>query len=277
MMTTMTTSTIYDSVKPDTDILCDDVPDKALGDFIADYASWLWGCGATCIRIEKNVSRIAACYGYTVDINVMPRHITLTFMRDGWERAHIVSRPIVHCGINFDLNTSLSALSWDIRDNGLTLEQSIARFHKIIGRRYDNGFKILVLASLANAAFCRLFGGDAAAMAIVCLSTAGGYLMKQLLIKYKVDIRVVFFICALVSTILCAGATMFGISHTPEIAIATCVLYLIPGVPYLNSASDLIGKHYLCAYSRLMDALVLTACLSAGMCLGLFIMNMNIV
>ena len=27
--------------------------------FLSDYAAWLLGCGATCIRLEKNVNRIA--------------------------------------------------------------------------------------------------------------------------------------------------------------------------------------------------------------------------
>ena len=49
------------------------------------------------------------------------------------------------------------------------------------------------------------------------------------------------------------------------------------GVPYINSASDFLDKHYLCSFSRFPDALALTASLSAGMCLGLGLMGMSIV
>ncbi len=68
---------------------------------------------------------------------------------------------------------------------------------------------------------------------------------------------------------------MFGWGTTPEIALGTSVLYLIPGVPYINAISDIIGRHYLCALSRFMDACVLTCCLSAGLCIGMFILGLN--
>ena len=87
--------------------------------------------------------------------------------------------------------------------------------------------------------------------------------------------RPVFIICAFISTVITTGAHLFGWGATPEIAVATSVLYLIPGVPFINSASDLIDRHYLCSLSRLMDACVLTACLSIGMCAGLSLMGLN--
>ena len=68
---------------------------------------------------------------------------------------------------------------------------------------------------------------------------------------------------------------MFGIGSTPEIALGTSVLYLIPGVPYINAVSDMIDRHYLCAFSRFADAVVLTACLSAGLCGGMLVLGLR--
>lgn len=53
------------------------------------------------------------------------------------------------------------------------------------------------------------------------------------------------------------------------------MLYLIPGVPYINSVSDLLACHYLCAFSRFVDALVLTACLSVGLCAGMYLLGLR--
>lgn len=247
-----------------------------LGNFLADYSAWLWGCGATCVRIEKNVGRIARAFGHEVLVTLMPKHISITLTDTAGPESQIFCKPMAPCGINFDINAELSALSWNISDNALSLQEAKKVFGRITSKHYTNGFHILLFTSLANAAFCRLFGGDAKAMAIVFAATAAGYFVKQLLMRRKMDIRVVFFICAFVSSALCAGAANMGWSNTPDIALATSVLYLIPGVPYLNSASDLIDKHYLCAMSRFLDAIVLTATLSLGMCLGLFLMNASI-
>ncbi|MDE7496799.1 MAG: threonine/serine exporter family protein [Muribaculaceae bacterium] len=245
------------------------------GKFLASYTSWLLGCGATCVRVEKNVTRMSEAFGYEASLTVFPKHISLTVtdIETGATRTYIADTHT--CGINFNLNSDLSALSWAVADNSLSLEETRERFDKIIGKRYTDGAQILLLASLANAAFCRLFGGDVIAMLIVFCSTCAGYFFKQRLLAHKFDIRLVFLICAFISSALAGGAEIFHWGSTPEIALATSVLYLIPGVPFINAASDLIDKHYLCALSRFIDASVLTACLSAGLYLAIVLMKIN--
>lgn len=255
----------------------DPAPCDAVGSFLADYTSLLQGCGATCVRIEKNVRRIAETYGYTADLTILPRHVSVGLTAaDGSGGCVLFSRPIRPCGINFDLNSELSALSWHIADRHPDIGAASARFAAIASHPYGESLHILLMTSLANASFCRLFGGDAVAMAVVFGATFAGYTLKQTLMRCRVDVRVIFFCCALLSSGLSAGARLFGWGTTPDIALATSVLYLIPGVPYINAASDLIDKHYLCSFSRLADAVVLTASLSAGLCAGLYLTGMSL-
>ena len=245
------------------------------GDFIADYTAWLLGCGATCMRIEKNSGRIARALGYDICITIMPKHISLTLKDCATGTQATYQRQMVTCGINFDLNARLSSLSWKIADRKLSYGQARKMFEKIVTTHYTTSQLTVLLTSLANASFCRLFGGDAAAMLVVFVATFAGFELKHILLKGHLDVRPVFIICAFISTVITTGAHLFGWGATPEIAVATSVLYLIPGVPFINSASDLIDRHYLCSLSRLMDACVLTACLSIGMCAGLSLMGLN--
>jgi len=245
------------------------------GEFMADYTAWLWGCGATCVRIEKNAGRIARALGYDICITIMPKHISLTLNDPATGIQATYQRQMVTCGINFDLNARLSSLSWKIADRKLTYDQARKMFEKIITTPYSTSQLTVLLTSLANASFCRLFGGDAAAMLVVFVATFAGFELKHILLKWHLDARPVFIICAFISTVITTGAHLFGWGATPGIAVATSVLYLIPGVPFINSASDLIDRHYLCSLSRLMDACVLTACLSIGMCAGLSLMGLN--
>ncbi len=113
------------------------------------------------------------------------------------------------------------------------------------------------------------------AMCVVFFATLAGFYLKQIMLGYNRDIRFTFLCCAFFSAAISAGAYVFGWGQTPEIAMATSVLYLIPGVPYINSASDLIDGHYLCAFSRFTDACVLTACLSAGLCGGILLFGIG--
>lgn len=249
---------------------------ESAGEFLVEYTSWLLGCGATCIRIEKNVGRIAAAWGLKCDLTVMPRQITIV-LAEGGEHCgeRIFTTRICPCGINFDINSNLSRLSWNVADHQLSVSRARRLLDEAVSRRYGNTFAGLLLVSLANASFCRLFSGDAAAMLAVFAATFAGYAVKGILLGHHADVRLTFFICSFISAALAYGATIFGWGSTPEVALATSVLYLIPGVPYINAASDLIGKHYLCSLSRFADACVLTACLSAGLCLAIKVLGIE--
>ena len=46
--------------------------------FLSGYASALLGCGATCIRIEKNVNRMAETFGIDYSMVIMPATVQMT-------------------------------------------------------------------------------------------------------------------------------------------------------------------------------------------------------
>ena len=52
-----------------------DIKDICL--FLSEYVTWLMSSGATCIRIEKNVARIAKAWNVDVRMTIMPSHIML--------------------------------------------------------------------------------------------------------------------------------------------------------------------------------------------------------
>lgn len=241
------------------------------GRFIAEYSAWLWSCGATCARIDKNARRIAAAFGYNAHITVMPRHVSVMLGNEFSGGQRLYAWPVEPCGINFAMNAALSSLSWKISDDRMSLDEATALFHYITSCNYDSHLKTILLTSLANASFCRLFGGDATAMLVVFIATFVGYTTRILLLARKIDIRIAFYLCALISSVICSAAELFDWGATPQIALASSVLYLIPGVPYINAANDLIDRHYLCAMSRFTDACVLTAALSCGLYTGIFI------
>lgn len=265
----MTTST---NGKPDT-------PDnryiRRTAAFLADYASLLLGCGATCIRIEKNTRRMAGAFGVGFDIAITPTHVYVSVWSNDTGQRHLTVRPTAGCGISFNINARLSRLSWEVADNHLDLAAAIDRFREIRKTEPTGKMETLILTSLANASFCRLFGSDPIAMLTVFISTLAGYRLKQVMLEDNRDVRLTFLCASFFSSALSAGGHIFSIGTTPEIALGTSVLYLIPGVPYINAVSDMIYRHYLCAFSRFMDAAVLTACLSAGLCAGMLILGLK--
>ncbi|MCM1070111.1 MAG: threonine/serine exporter family protein [[Clostridium] fimetarium] len=248
---------------------------REVGEFLSEYSAWLLGCGATCIRLEKNVRRMAEALGCGVVMTILPRHVHLTVCLSDRSDSYTCIANTVEVPISFDINTRLSRLSWELADGRIDFEGARRSFREIIRTRPEDKRVVLLLASLANGAFCRLFGGDWQSVAVVVLATMAGFYLRQLLCGRKMDLRLVFIICAFVSSVIGASASLFSLGSTPEIAVGTSVLYLVPGIPFLNSFSDMLDGHYICAFSRMTHAVVLTCCLSLGLCGGLLLMGIG--
>ncbi|MCD8318327.1 MAG: threonine/serine exporter family protein, partial [Paraprevotella sp.] len=224
---------------------------------------------------EKNVKRISDKRNMTSEMTILHSHILMTVWNS--DRSHSYSNIVKlhNTGISFDINTQLSKLSWAIADAKIGFSEARETFQRIVKTRPANKWLVWILASLANMSFCRLFGGDFMAMLIVLVDTLAGYRLKQIMLEDGRDTRCVFFCCAFFSSVIGAAGYVFHLGEAPEIALGTSVLYLIPGIPYINSVSDLLDGHYVSSFSRFMHAMVLTACLSAGLCGGLLLMNIK--
>lgn len=244
--------------------------------FLSRYATMLLECGATCIRIEKNINRIAHTFQLNISMVIMPSYIQ--FVIEDATHTHSYSSIIrtSKAAINFQVNTQLSKLSWDIADQKVNYQQAKKRLSIIRETSYENFPKTLILVSLANSSFCLLFNGDIISAFIVFLATFAGFILRRIMIEEHLDIRLVFFSSAFLSSVIASSGYLFDLGNTPDIALGTSVLYLIPGVPYINSISDLLYGHYICAFYRLVNAVILTFCMSTGLCGGLLAMQINL-
>lgn len=77
--------------------------------------------------------------------------------------------------ISFERNSDLSALSWDAVDEHLSLTDLRDRYGELIAKPRMDPIFVLPTVGLANASFCRLFGGDWTAVGIVFTSTLVGF------------------------------------------------------------------------------------------------------
>lgn len=244
-------------------------------EFLSEYAVLLFGSGATCVRMERNIIRMAEAAGMRIAFAVMPRHIHLTVFDDKNHDTATSISSIQELPVNFNKIALLSKLSWQFADHQITFQECRERFKKIEKISCLDYRKVLFLISLANASFCRLFGGDLWGMTIVFCVTMIGFFLKYFMTQYKIDFRLTVTICSFVSATLAALGTIMLPGTTPGVAVGTSVLYLVPGIPFINSFCDMIDRHYICAFGRLMNAIVILACLSLGLCCGMYITKMG--
>ena len=149
--------------------------------------------------------------------------------------------------------------------------QTERRYDEIVARPRLDPIFTLILVGLANASFCRLFGGEWCAVGIVFTATLLGFYLKQRMQAKGFNHYVIFIASAFAASMYASVAMIFD--TTSEIAIATSVLYLIPGVPLINGVIDIVEGHVLNGIARLTSALMLIVCIAVGLACTLMIVK----
>ena len=148
-------------------------------DFIAEYATYLLGSGVHTSRVIRNSQRIGASQGVDLQLSSFQKSTIITAHDEesGEAITRVVKIPALP--ISFERNSDLSALSWDALDERLPLSEIRRRYDELTAKPRIDPIFVLLTVGLANASFCRLFGGDWIAMSIVFTSTLVGFAAKQ--------------------------------------------------------------------------------------------------
>lgn len=244
--------------------------------FLAAYATELLSCGATTVRIEQNLHIIARSWHTHAEFCIMPSHIILNLWDEDRQQSYSSIDRVQNGAINFQRITELSHIAEDTKYRHYTLSDVRMAYERVLAKKRMNKWLLTGLVGCANASFCRLFGGDWVAIAIVWFATINGFFLKTRLTEQKWDYRAVTMLSACVAAIISCIGYSTEYTATPDIALATSVLYLVPGIPFGNAVNDLINGHYLCSLSRFTKAIVITFCLSIGLCVALLLTHITI-
>lgn len=249
---------------------------QQLSNFLLEYATTLMAVGAHTSRVVRNVSRIAESFDYAVDMTIFQKNITMSVIhrKDDCVRRTSV-RKIKHLALNFRIISHLSTLSWNAYDNRLPLYELQHEYDRIMAEPRISRWAVLFLVACANASFCRLFSGDPMAMALVFGATLVAFFIRQEMMNRHINHMVVFMVCSFVSSLVAAMGLRYFETATPEIALGTSVLFLIPGVPLINSIIDILEGHVLTGFSRSINACILIICIALGLATTLSILGLD--
>ena len=266
--------------------LREDVDKERLLDFLLRFATTQTSVGVQTSRIIINTTRIAHAYGFEPTIMTFQRNITMTLtpvLGDGRHSyrpldAHPVSGMLQHRHgpLNFFYNAELSRLSWFAYDNHLTLDELEERFQRIIQTPPMNRWLMLYLISQANMAFCLLFGGDLMSGLFVFLGTFCGFLLRQELNRHHVYHYLTVVLSAVVASFIVGVGAKLGYEEMPKIALSASVLYLIPGVPFINGMMDVLDGYVLNGISRLLTAVMIVVSITVGLSFTLMSLELSL-
>lgn len=244
---------------------------KEIAQFIAEYATRLMGVGVHTSRVVRNTKRLGEALGVRVMISSTQKVVTFSVYDADTGEVYSEVADIPALPICFVLNSDLSALSWQAVDERLSLDEIRRRYRATLAKPRLDVCLVLLLVGAANASFCRLFGGDWAAVGVVFVATLVGFRLRQWMQGRGINHYVIFIAAAFLSSIVASASMLF--SATSEVAVATSVLYLIPGVPLINGVIDMVEGYILNAVARLTAALMLIVCIAVGLSFSLMIVK----
>ena len=247
---------------------------------IIDLSLWagqmLLQHGATSQRVEESVHRIGTGLGCDwLDILVSPNVITITASSSSEFRTKL--RRVTSLGVDLGKVTALNSLSRQIINGQLDRFQARAALEEIdqMPRSY-NRWVVVLMVGLACAAFSRLFGGDWIIFGITFAASAIAMFLRQELAHRFFNPLLVVIACSFVAGGLASTAGLFKLSAQPETAMAAAVLLLVPGVPLINAAQDLIRGHLVTGLARGVTGILISLAIALGLLLAIALTGVSL-
>ena len=112
-------------------------------------------------------------------------------------------------------------------------------------------------------------GADWTGCGLTFVASTVAMVVRQLVAARHFNPLVTFFATAFVATSIAGQGLLHQIGAMPRIAMASCVLLLVPGFPLINSVSDMVKGYINTGLSRGMMAVLLGSATSAGIFLAM--------
>jgi uncharacterized membrane protein YjjP (DUF1212 family) len=246
---------------------------KTLGQLLLRTGSMLMSAGASTARIRMTIDRMANSYGYDADMFITHRALTLNLSDKEKEHNFSSLKRTPSQGVNFKIVSGISRMSWHIKERGMTLSEIETELNRLEALKPYPQIILLSLVGLAGASFCAIAGGNILAMLICFTATFIGLFVRQFTSKKNFNTYLCVFFAALVSSLIAGFFCKMFPDKELEPAFATSVLFLIPGIPLINSFSDLIDGNILNGMLRAVHGLIFAFMIALGLICSISIYN----
>lgn len=231
--------------------------------------------GAESILIEQTAQRLGKVLGASsVEISLIPSAIVLTTLYKG--QSVTTTRRVHHKPINMSIVCQIQnvVLKMEKKENEVNYDISyLYTILKQIEPNYYNRWLVVLMVGLACASFAYLQGGDIYSIFVTFVASSVAMITRQELAKRRFVMIITFGITAFVATSIAGLAKLYGLSATPNIALAASVLLLAPGFAFVNSFLDSFKGYMMMGWGRWMEATILTLATSIGIILAVAILG----
>ena len=245
-------------------------------DLSLDIATTLLASGAHCGRISNNLNRMAKRWHFDVQLQLSFIGVVMnvTSQTDPLQTITRYRTTPPHF-VHLRLLTEFSRLTWKAADGDLSFQEVKEETARIKNINHYSYLSIAVAVGISCACLCLLLGGSLVDGIITCVAACVGSIVRNFISQHKFNPLMSFVIASFVTTMISGANMILGWGTAPEAALATSVLYLVPGVPLINSLIDLIEGHLSSAWNRALFGASILLCIAVGMILSISLLGIN--
>lgn len=232
---------------------------------LLEIGSLLMSSGASTMRLRITINRIANALGYNTELMISHRALMLTLIDEDGEHLFSRVKRISPHGVNFKLVSGICHMSWYILDEQWTLKQINNELDRLKSLPHYPRIVVLLLVAIADAAFCHNIGGSWKEMSIAFIATFIGLWVRQESTKRNYNPYICIYLAALTASIIASCSVFIPSEIMTNKVIATSVLFLIPGIPLINSITDLIDGNLQNGMARAMNGCIISFAIALGL------------
>lgn len=238
---------------------------QGVGNILLEIGSLLMSSGANSNRIRITLERIANGLGYKTELLITHRALMLTIIEKDQEHFFSRLKRTSPHGVNFRVVSGISHLSWNVLEQNWTVSQISEEVQRLKSLPHYPRLVVLGLVGLAGAAFCRIFGGGYVEMAVAFVATVAGLFVRQEAMRVKFNPYLCVYFASVTASFIAGLAELYQIGTQPDKAFATSVLFLVPGVPLINSVTDLLEGNLQNGIIRGINGLIIAFSIAMGL------------
>ncbi len=235
-----------------------------VGSILLEVGAALMSSGASTHRTRLTLERLASGMGFKIELLITQRALMVTVIKNDKELLFSRLKRTSPHRVNFKIVSGISRMSWKVLEGNWSLEQISVELRRLKKLPNYPQWVELSMVGLAGAAFCHIFGGGVIEMAVAFIATFAGLYIRHWSVKKKFNPYVSIYFAALTASLIAGFAEFFNIGSQPEAAFSTAVLFLVPGVPLINSITDMMDGNIQNGIVRMVNGLIIAFAIAMG-------------
>ena len=227
--------------------------------------------GADSDRTSQYIMRTAAYMGIPAEnVSCHIAYTTIMLNIKDEERTYTRFSKCRTHRVNMLVLSAVSRMIWRAMRGAWSLELFEREMEALEKRKSPySGFLTALGAGFACAGSCALFGCDLAAFFLTALCAFLGFYARRFCNEHGFNVYAGIAIAAFTATLAAVLLQDLDLSATPMLPIVACTLFIVPGVPLINAANDLLNHFITSGMTRAFDTLLIVCSTAFGMAIAL--------